>query len=76
MGEPETGPLFADFANEFMRRQGRRMKPSNRELLTLYRLKWNPFATDLPVDSLMATPAIASFCRSIERHLVARANSR
>ncbi len=27
----ETGPLFADFADEFMRRQGRRWKPSTRE---------------------------------------------
>ena len=42
----------------------------NRELLTLYGLKWNPFATDLPVDSLMATPAVDSFCLRIERHLV------
>ncbi len=29
--ERETGPLFADFAQEFMRRQGRRWKPSTRE---------------------------------------------
>ena len=29
--ECETGPLFADFAAEFMRRQGRRWKPSIRE---------------------------------------------
>ena len=42
----------------------------NRELLTLYGLKWNPFATDLPVDSLMATPAVDSFCHRIEYHLV------
>ena len=42
----------------------------NRELLTFYGLKWNPFATDLPVDSLMATPAVDSFCLRIERHLV------
>ena len=42
----------------------------NRELLTLYGLKWNPFATELPVDSLMATPAVDSFCLRIERHLV------
>ena len=27
----ETGPLFADFVQEFMRRQGRRWKPSTRE---------------------------------------------
>ena len=30
-GAPEAGPLFADFAEEFMRRQGRRWKPSTRE---------------------------------------------
>ena len=29
--ERETGPLFADFADEFMRRQGRRWKPSTRQ---------------------------------------------
>ena len=28
--ERETGPLFADFVQEFMRRQGRRWKPSTR----------------------------------------------
>ena len=27
----ETGPLFADFTEDFMRRQGRRWKPSTRE---------------------------------------------
>ena len=42
----------------------------NRELLTFYGLKWNPFAPDLPVDSLMATAAVDSFCLRIERHLV------
>ena len=42
----------------------------NRELLTFYGLKWNPFATDLPVDSLMVSPAVDSFCLRIERHLV------
>ena len=30
-GEKETGPLFADFAADFMRRQARRWKPSTRE---------------------------------------------
>ena len=29
--ERATGPLFADFANEFMRRQGRRWKPSTKK---------------------------------------------
>lgn len=42
----------------------------NRELLTLYGLKWNPFATDLPIDGLMLTPTVDSFCGRIERHLV------
>ena len=42
----------------------------NRELLTLYGLKWNPFATDVPVESLMASAAVDSFCLRIERHLV------
>ena len=42
----------------------------NRQLLTLYGLKWNPFATDLPVEGLMTTPAVESFCRRIEHHLV------
>ena len=42
----------------------------NRELLTLYGLKWNPFATDVPVESLLTTPAVDSFCRRIEGHLV------
>jgi len=42
----------------------------NRELLTLYGLKWNPFATDLPVESLLTTPAFDNFCRRIEGHLV------
>ena len=42
----------------------------NRQLLTHYGLKWNPFATDLPVDGLMTTPAVESFCRRIEQQLV------
>ena len=44
----------------------------NRELLTLYGLKWNPFATDVPVESLLTTPAVDSFCRRIEHHLVSQ----
>ena len=42
----------------------------NRQMLTLYGLKWNPFATDLPVEGLMATPAVESFCRRVEAQLV------
>ena len=44
----------------------------NRELLTLYGLKWNPFATDVPVESLLTTPAVDSFCRRVEHHLVSQ----
>ena len=42
----------------------------NRELLTLYGLKFNPFATELPLEALFATPAVESFCRRVEQHLV------
>ena len=42
----------------------------NRELLTLYGLKFNPFATELPLEALFATPAVESFCRRVEHHLV------
>ncbi len=71
--ERETGPRFADFADEFMRRQARRWKPStrqgNRHLLARYLL---PFFGAMPVariaradvrrwfDSLSATPASAN----------------
>lgn len=42
----------------------------NRELLNLYGLKFNSFAADVPVESLMTTPAVDSFCRRTEQHLV------
>ena len=42
----------------------------NRQLLTHYGLKWNPFAADLPVEGLLATPAVNGFCGRIERQLV------
>ena len=42
----------------------------NRQQLTHYGLKWNPFAADLPVEGLLATPAVDSFCRRIEHQLV------
>jgi len=42
----------------------------NRQHLTLYGLKWNPFATDLPVEGLMTTPAVEGFCRRIESQLL------
>lgn len=41
----------------------------NRQLLAPYALKWNPFAPDVPVEALLATPRIQSFCTRVE-HLV------
>ena len=71
--ECETGPLFADFVTEFMRRQGRRWKPStrnsNRHLIDRYLV---PFFGTIPVaeiaradvqrwfDSMSATPGNAN----------------
>ena len=42
----------------------------NRDLLTLYGLKWNPFSSELPFDGLMATAAVDSFCHRVEHHLL------
>ena len=39
----------------------------NRKLLSLYGLKWNPFAAGVPTDALMATPAAQSFLWRIEQ---------
>ena len=71
--ESETGPQFADFVIEFMRRQGRRWKPStrnsNRHLIDRYLV---PFFGTMPVaeiaradvqrwfDSMSATPGAAN----------------
>ena len=69
-----NGPAAGLAAPQRNARSGRGRRPGrcvmNRELLTFYGLKWNPFATDLPVDSLMVSPAVDSFCLRIERHLV------
>ena len=42
----------------------------NKKLLSLYGLKWNPFAQDLPAEALRTTAAIDSFCWRIEQSLV------
>ncbi|MYF30843.1 MAG: AAA family ATPase [Gammaproteobacteria bacterium] len=42
----------------------------NREQLSLFGLKWNPFAPELPIEALFVTPAVDSFCRRIENHLL------
>jgi len=41
----------------------------NRQLLAPYGLKWNPFAPEIPVEALLATPRIESFSVRVE-HLV------
>jgi general secretion pathway protein A len=39
----------------------------NRKLLSLYGLKWNPFAPDVPAEALFASPRIESFCWRAEQ---------
>lgn len=39
----------------------------NKKLLSLYGLKWNPFAPDVPVEALHVTPRIESFCWRVEQ---------
>ena len=38
----------------------------NKKLLSLYGLKWNPFAPDVPVEALLSTPKVENFCWRIE----------
>lgn len=40
----------------------------NKKLLALYGLKWNPFSQDLPVEALMHTKKVESFCWRIEQN--------
>lgn len=42
----------------------------NKKLLALYGLKWNPFSPELPIEALLTTPPIESFCWRIEQALV------
>ena len=39
----------------------------NRTLLSLYGLKWNPFAPDVPVEALHHSAAVDSFCWRVEQ---------
>lgn len=39
----------------------------NKKLLSLYGLKWNPFAPDVPVEALHVTQRIESFCWRVEQ---------
>jgi general secretion pathway protein A len=39
----------------------------NKKMLALYGLKWNPFATDVPVEALYVSRVIESFCWRVEQ---------
>ena len=39
----------------------------NQKLLSLYGLKWNPFAAELPVEALYASSRLDSFCWRVEQ---------
>lgn len=39
----------------------------NKKLLSLYGLKWNPFAPDVPIEALHVTPRTESFCWRVEQ---------
>ena len=38
----------------------------NKKLLSLFGLKWNPFAPDVPAEALLVTPRTESFCWRVE----------
>jgi type II secretory pathway predicted ATPase ExeA len=38
----------------------------NKKLLSLFGLKWNPFAPDVPAEALLVTPRVESFCWRVE----------
>lgn len=38
----------------------------NKKMLSLYGLKWNPFAPDVPAEALLVTPRVDSFCWRVE----------
>ena len=40
------------------------------ERLALYGLKWNPFSPELPVEALLVSRRIESFCWRVEHALV------
>ena len=39
---------------------------NNKKLLSVYGLKWNPFASEVPTEALLVTPKIESFCWRVE----------
>ncbi len=42
----------------------------NKKLLALYGLKWNPFSPELPIEALLTTPKVESFCWRVEQGLI------
>ena len=42
----------------------------NRNLLSLYSLKWNPFSPTIPTEALVVTPRVENFCWRIEHSLI------
>jgi len=42
----------------------------NNTLLARYGLKWNPFATEVPIDALYHQPKLDSFCWRVEHNLI------
>jgi len=42
----------------------------NKKLLALYGLKWNPFASDIPIEALYRSPKVDTFCFRVENNLV------
>ena len=45
----------------------RRTPAMTKKLLALYGLKWNPFAPEVPLEALLATPKVEAFCWRIEQ---------
>jgi hypothetical protein len=43
------------------------MRSVNKKLLSLYGLKWNPFAAEVPVEALYVSPRLDSFCWRVEQ---------
>lgn len=41
----------------------------NRQLLTPYSLKFNPFSAQIPVEALWSSPVIGQFCWRLEQQL-------
>jgi type II secretory pathway predicted ATPase ExeA len=39
----------------------------NKKLLSLYGLKWNPFAVEVPTEALYVSPRVDSFCWRVEQ---------